>query len=230
MPFPTGFVTNESLFIKGYPDKSGVATLFMGPSQILDSDASLMIAGPASAKAPLFVNTPPPTSGEQTLYMLGQDAFGGVSDQLDIPLRIKGMSEGGTPFTSTATLTILGPDKIDNDTNATLFIDSGPTPTGSGTLQFFTEGANPTVSSPVLDDSNMGLFIRNAETFDSNTTLFVEKGFNTAETASLFVKSSNPSGVVALYSSGVGVATTSSDLLIKAPEVKTTNLFSRGYN
>lgn len=230
MPFPVQFETTETLFIFGYPPVSGVTPLYIGPSQRDNEQATLHITGPASAEAPLFVNTPPPASGEQTLYMLGVEAFGGSPDQVDIPLRIKGMTEGGAPFTSTTTLTILGPDKIDNDTNTTLFIDSGPTPTGSGTLQFFTEGANPTVSNPVLDDSNMRLFIRNADTFDSNTTLFVEKDFNTAETTSLFLKSNSPSEVATLYSSGIGVTPGVAPLIIKAPEVKAASLFSRGYN
>ena len=230
MPFPTSFQITESLFIFGYPPVSGVASLYTGPSQRENEQVTLHITGPASAEAPLFVNTPPPASGEQRLYVWGQEAFGGGPDQLDTTLTIKGMTEGGAPFTSTSTLTVLGPDKIDNDTNTTLFIESGPTPTGSGTLQFFTEGANATVDNPALNDSNMGLFIRNADTFDSNTTLFVEKGFNTAETTSLFLKSSSLSGVSTLYSSGIGVTPGVAPLIIKAPEVKTTNLFSRGYN
>jgi len=228
MPFPVGFVTNESLFIKGYPDKSGVAPLFMGPSQRLDSDISLTITGPASSEAPLFIGFEDISSGSFMFYTLGEQGFGGGPDQKSSSLTLKGTS--ATPYFTTNTLVVQGPEKDDRNSVAALFIESGPTPVGSGSLQFFTEGANPTVSNPVLDDSSTSLYIRNAETFDSNTTLFVEKGFNTAETASLFVKSSNPSGVVALYSSGVGVTTTSSDLLIKAPEVKTTNLFSRGYN
>lgn len=233
MPFPpgpTGFETNESLFIKGYPPVSGVASLYVGPSEKDNKQATLHITGPASAQATLYIGFDQLSSGSANVYILGNQGYGGSPKQLDLPLNLKGMSEGASPFVKTASLTVLGQVSGDDNSNATLFIESGPTPTGSGTLQFFTEGANATVSNPVLADSKTSLFIRNEELFDSNTTLFVEKGFNVAETATLFLKSSNPSGITTLYSSGIGVTTTSSDLLIKAPEVKTTSLFSRGYN
>lgn len=223
----TGFegpLTN--LFIKGYPPISGVAPLFMGSSERTDAEPTLFMQGPSSSEATLFVKFDSIASGSQTLYLWGNQNYGGTSDQSEIPLTIEGTS--GVPFSTTNSLTVLGNDG-DEDLTTTLFIESGPTPTGSGTLRFFTEGGNPTVSNPVLDDAGTSLFIRNEETFNSSTTLFVEKDFNTAQTTTLFLKSNNPSGVTTLYSSGIGVTTTSSDLLIKAPEVKSTSLFSRGY-
>ena len=224
----TGFETTESLFIKGYPPLSGVTPLFMGPSQRENYETTLHTTGPASVEATLFVGFDQLSSGSASAYILGTQGFSGQPDQLGVSLTLKGMSD--TPFSVTNTLTILAQSPVDDNSSATFFIESGPTPTGSGVLQFFAEGANPTVTNPVIDDSKTNLFIRNEESFDSNTTLFVEKDFNTAETTTLFLKSSTPSGVTTLYSSGIGVTTNSSNLLIKAPEVRAASLFSRGYN
>jgi len=230
LPASPGYVTNESLFIRGYPDKSDVAPLFMGSSQRLDADTALAIIGPSSSESTLFIKFDQLSSGSTNAYILGVQGYGGGPSQIDFSLNLIGMGEGATPFTTTTTLNVLGQPSEDDISNMSLFIESGPTPTGSGTLQLFTEGANPTVANPVLDDSKINLFIRNEQSFDSSTTLFVEKDFNATETTTLFLKSNQPSGVAPLYSSGIAVTTSSSDLLIKAPEVKVTNLFSRGFN
>ncbi len=223
-----GLLTNKNLFIKGYPDGSGVSPLFIGPANRENIEQTLFTTGPVASDVPLFIGFDQVSSGSQSAYILGTQGFGGSPDQLDITLRIEGTD--GSLFTDINTLTLLGPEKIDDNSTTTLFTEAGSIPTGSGTLQFFTEGASATTTNPVLENSTVNLFIRNEQTFNSDATLYVEKDFNTAETSTLFLKSNTPSGVATLYSSGVGVNTASANLLIKAPEVRKMSIFSRGYN
>ena len=216
-------------FIKGAPDESATASLYIGPQYELDTTATLFAAAPPGEAMSLVIGQDTFASGALTLYSSGFQGGGGTDFQSQANLNVAGISNNGIPETTTVHLFIDGPSSVGFNTSADLHIEGEQPLPASGILALFTSGDDPTTSNPVLENLTTTLYIGNYEEFDGSTTLHVETDFNYGKTAPLFVKSSFSSGVIPINVEGAEVETDSISLHIKVPVASGVPLFNRGF-
>lgn len=216
-------------FIRGAPDVSESASLYIGPQNELTSPATLFMAAPPGEAMPLVIGQNTFASGALTLYSSGFEGGGGTDIESQTTLRIAGISNNGVSDVADVPLFINGPASVAFNDSADLHIQGELPLPASGSLALFTSGDSPTTTNPVLEAFATSLYIGHFEEFNTNTTLHMETDFNYGTTSPLFVKSSFSSGVIPINVEGAEIEADSIPLHIKVPVSSGVPLFNRGF-
>lgn len=236
MVFGIETVTTTNLTIRGGPDASGDISLFIGPVYETTKGANLFTTGPISNQTPLFIGLPLSdggASGSLPIYMNGQPNYGGTSIANPAPIRIVGIPN--PTFSTNSTLTMRGPNYVENNTFTTLFITKPAPPEipQGGSTSPFDVGIISLIGAISISGysaatKNLSLAIRGDQSSTTNTTLYIETDFNIGKNTSLFVKQTNVTGTTPMFVSGKVTSTNNATLFIKTPSAQTLTLFERG--
>jgi hypothetical protein len=215
--------------ISGSPDVDDSMPLYVGPSESDNEDLELFISGPAANSIPLFISTlENPASGTAILYINGSLGTTASGMQGTLTL-VMGRGIDGADDSQSWPLYINGPAFDTDEEDWTLYIAASTDRDSNSQLQLFTEGGTPTSLNPERADSSTSLFVRNAAGTQDNTSLYVDKDFNSSSFASLFVKSTQASGDITLFLDGKVITTESMDMFVKGPTNTTIPLYIPAY-
>jgi hypothetical protein len=235
MPFGFQVIKTSTLTIRGAPDATGVAPLYIGPQFEEVNDLDLFMAAPPSQTAPLRIGSDVVASGITTAYLDGIQSFGGTVYEETTPLYIKAIPNSGQPASGVTTLRMLGQATAEETQEAPLYINADQLPAASGDLRTHIIGGDPTSSNPILQDTNTSLFIRNTTELNDGstskpiTTLHIQTDFNLGDTAPLYIKDTTPNVTAPLYLDGKIVASGSAPLNIRTPETEETTIYMIGF-
>lgn len=237
MVFGLQTLKTTTLNIRGGPDASGDISLFIGPVYETTRNANLFITGPKSSEIPLFIGLPLSdglASGNIPIYMNGQPNYGGTPIAKPLSLRIRGIPN--TVIGTNGTLTMRGPDYIEQNSLTTLFITRPAPPEipQGGSTSPLDIGAISligviNISGYAESNKGISLSIRGDQSTTTNTTLYIETDFNKGKDIPLFIKQTSPNASTTMFVSGRSLTTNSAALFIKTPIVKTATLFEIGY-
>lgn len=236
MVFGIETVTTTNLTIRGGPDASGDFSLFIGPVYETTKGANLFTTGPISNQTPLFIGLPLSdggASGSLPIYMNGQPNYGGTSIANPAPIRIVGIPN--PTFSTNSTLTMRGPNYVENNTFTTLFITKPAPPEipQGGSTSPFDVGIISLIGAISISGysaatKSLSLAIRGDQSSTTNTTLYIETDFNKGHTIPLFIKQTNVTGTTPMFASGQSITTNTATLFIKTPAFNNISLFETG--
>lgn len=217
------------LFIRGAPDISETASLYIGPAGKTNQDMPLFIPAPPASPATLVIGRDYFASGSLSVYMIGHDGFGGTDAVKTSTLYIRSPKNNAVGYEDDGSLFIDGPVYDQSNSGVTLFTKSINNPPAVRSLRLTASGADPSSSYPIGQEKSIPLYIRNEAEYNANVNLHIENDIDRGNQITLFIKDKQPSGVAPLYVSGVYKDNNTTDLFIKAPQSSAMNLFNRGY-
>jgi hypothetical protein len=247
MPFfPTSDALGQSnkqnqttLCIKGYPPIQNIVSLTTsGPKRFETVSAnpleeafpvtalSLFIARSPDIAVPLTIGVTHNASGNADLYVNG--AVGGSATDNTY----QGYATLSIKPTSGTSDTVEFPLFIDTFTigtgtvSADLFIDSIMN-ISSGDISIAVSGGLTSAAGDTVED--MTLAITNRDSSDTNIPLFIDKGFNTSNTATLYVNSRMGSGHLPVAINGANIGSGNLALHIHTPLSGTITMYTRGF-
>ena len=219
--------TNPSTPIQ-YPDLEVNLTLaLVGPASA-SGNPTLFLAGQPSEAVPLVIFSPQSSSGDISLYIDGNatsdptasgwqayttlviPATSGVFHSGSFPLFLSSPSQADVPTTNTSTLFVSG-DVGRVSTNATIFVSGG------------------TTSAPGSVNQNITLFVGSEASDSANMPLFIEKDYNTDNSATLYINNRMGSGHLPLAIESTYVSSDNIPLFIAPPASGKMALYTRGY-
>lgn len=147
-----------SLVMSSFSGKDSDITLHLGAQPPAIGTSTMLMAGSPSQSSPLYIG---PSSGVMAtgdfmLYINPSEGGGGQGVQATATLSMKGMDR--TPFVSSATLNVLGPETVEEDASGPLFINAGDWEPSSGNMTFLVDGMTP---SSGHSTGSAAMFIRN---------------------------------------------------------------------
>jgi len=235
MAFPNVWGVFETLVIKGSPDTSGTAPLYVGPQQPIPS-GSITLLSPAhpAADTTLHIGRTANGSGIVTGYIDGVVGGGPGSESFSSDTRLYISGTDGTVVDSlpnSPTLYLDGPPFIRESGNIPLNINGTPivVSTGSGSMTFYASGAEATTTNPVVDETFATLYIGNYDEASGIAPLHLETDFNYGETTSLYVNSTISSGVATLEVEGANLYNSGISLFVRTPESGNITIFTKGF-
>ena len=228
-----------TLCIKGYPDIQNIVSLATsGPKSFETVTASsleeafpvtalsLFIARSPDIAVPLTIGVTHNASGNADLYVNG--AIGGSATdntyQGYATLSIKPTE--GTPDTVEFPLFIDTFTIGTGTASADLFIDSSIN-ASSGDISIAVSGGLTSAAGDTVEE--MTLAITNRDASDTNIPLFIDKGFNTSNTATLYINNRMASGHLPVAMNGANLASGILALHIHTPPSGTTTMYTRGF-
>tara|TARA_B100000929_G_scaffold288597_1_gene277396 strand:+ start:386 stop:1093 length:708 start_codon:yes stop_codon:yes gene_type:complete len=191
---------NATLFLAA--DPAGLMPLVVIPAQLSSGNTSLYINATATSDIT--------ASGWQAYTTLAIPATSGVFHSGSFPLFLSSPSQADFPTTNTSTLFTSG-DVGRVSTNTTLFVSGG------------------TTSGPGNVDQNITLFVGTEAPSSENMPLFIEKDYNTDNSATLYINNRMGSGHLPLAMGSTYVSSDNIPLFIAPPASGQMALYTRGY-
>jgi len=241
-PDPDPASGDFDLYIKGVQSGTSFASTPPDPTLYIDGPSSVS----GSGLTPLVIADPDTPRTNQDMTLILGNGEGGALDNQFAPLYIRtaenffeSSSTVQTCASPTQTLLFVTPRTINRLAGSWLDdgFESGMTITVTGT--FINDGTYTinTVNASTIDTnevtiSNEGPVISSACVTGSipSFPLSIKTDFNSGNTAPLYIKQVDASGIAPLYMSGIGVQTSNINLVIEAPYVDQTTLYTLGYS
>ena len=214
---------NTSLFISGPVPHSGSINSYVRGATEEKTIPLVIINSFPTGVAPLFIRN---------------DKFAQPSGSGDVVNNTADLNIVGARSTASGdvSLFITSTDrKFEASGTAPLFLQAPiGNLTSSGTITAFISGDVASADGIFFrKNNNINLHIRSNSIDNNNMPLYIENpygSFNAEGNVNLFVRSNAVNNNVDLYTSGVFVQASGLDLIIKAPETKTLNIFTRGFS
>tara|TARA_R110000824_G_scaffold138588_3_gene303300 strand:+ start:354 stop:1052 length:699 start_codon:yes stop_codon:yes gene_type:complete len=230
MPFAAATPTT-SLSIRGPTAKEGTLAI-IGPVAV-SGTPSLFLAAPPSLVMPLVIGVTRYGLGSSTLYVDGAATSDPIAED----------------YQGYATLTITPTPNASDSSTMSLYLDTHRIGSGINTGPLYLSGTSPLSTSKSADLQLRGmhatagddyphigefggettLYIRHKEMLSDNMPLNIEKGFNAANTATLYINSQIGSGHVPLLIDSTMKSNDSIPLSISTPPSGNVTLYMRGY-
>jgi len=227
MPFAV--LTNTTLAIRGAPDVLATGTLFISGPDGVSGNSTLFMAAPPSLAMPLVIGVTRYGSGNATLYTDGVATSDPTAED----------------YQGYATLTIIPTPNASDSSTMSLYLNTHQIGSGISTYPLYLSGTSPlsidksadltvrgihTVPNGVSGfEGGVSLFIEHNKELSDDMPLHIEKGFNTANTATLYINNRMGSGHLPLVMESTYVLTDSVPLSIKPPASGNMTLYTRGY-
>lgn len=244
-PDPDPASGDFDLYIKGVQGGTSFASTPPDPTLYIDGPPSVS----GSGLTPLVIADPDTPRTNQDMTLILGSGEGGALDNQFAPLSIRTAENffeaggGGTIQTCaspTEALLFLAPSFIQRSAGS--FVDDGfengmtitvtGTSSNDGTYTINTVAATQ-ITTNELTISNEGPLTSSACISASANPVFplyIKTDFNSGNTAPLYIKQVDASGIAPLYMIGVGVQTSNINLYIEAPYVDQTTLYTLGYS
>ena len=225
MPFAT--TTSTSLSIRGPTSLEGTLVMLGPPTA--SGIAPLFLAGPPSLSTSLFIGMTHDGAANSSLYIDG----------------VATADPTASGYQGYATLVIKPTPNASNSNTMSLYLDTHQIGSGISTYPLYLSGTSPLSIDKSVDltvrgihtvpdgvsgfEGGVSLFIEHNKELSDNMPLHIEKGFNTANTATLYINSRMGSGHLPLVMESTYVLTDSVPLSIKPPASGNMTLYTRGY-
>jgi|TARA_R110000824_G_scaffold36240_2_gene112780 hypothetical protein len=227
MPFAV--LTNTTLAIRGAPDVLATGTLFISGPDGVSGNSTLFMAAPPSLAMPLVIGVTKDGSGNATLYTDG----------------VATVDPTASDYQGYATLTIIPTPNASDSSTMSLYLNTHQIGSGINTGPLYLSGTSPLSVNKSADltvrgmhavpdsvsgfEGGVSLFIEHNKELSDNMPLHIEKGFNTANTATLYINNRMGSGHLPLVMESTYVSSGIMPLSIKPPQQENVTLYTRGY-
>jgi hypothetical protein len=222
-----------TLAIRGAPDALAKGTLFISGPVVASGNPTLFMAAPAGLTMPLVIGFTSYGSGTATLYMDGVATSDPTADD----------------YQGYATLVIKPTPNASDSSTMSLYLETHQIGSGINTSPLFLSGTSPFSINKSADlavrgvhagdgpsdplagefEGSVSLYIKHNEMLSDNMPLHIDKDFNTANTATLYINHRMGSGHLPLVMESTYVSNDNISLSIKPPASGNMTLYTRGY-
>lgn len=227
MPFAVP--TSTTLSIRGLPDALLEGTLAISGPPTVSGILPLFLASPPSLAMPLVIGVTRYGNGNATLYTDG----------------VATVDPTASDYQGYATLTIIPTPNASDSSTMSLYLNTHQIGSGINTGPLYLSGTSPLSVNKSADltvrgmhavpdgvsgfEGGVSLFIEHNEVSSDNMPLHIEKGFNTAGFATLYINNRMGSGHLPLVMESTYVSSGIMPLSIKPPAQENVTLYTRGY-